>query len=120
MKQLVFGNGLMEPSLNGDKEITLRKYRQEAHDFKEGEVIIGEFKDGLDVLLQIKKDTEVKSFNDLTDEEAQEDGFKDANDAFEGLKTYYPNLQKIDLLAIIRYKIPCINGQQIVRFNAHA
>ena len=99
MKRLIFGEGLMFPTLTGEKQITLRKYRAGSHDFVKGEVIRGEFKDGLNVLLQITADTEKKPFNELTDAEAQADGFNNAEDAFNGLKDYYPDLQKTDLLA---------------------
>ncbi|MDP2910113.1 MAG: hypothetical protein Q8N69_03535, partial [bacterium] len=30
MKQLLFGKGLMKPTLAGEKKITIRKYREEA------------------------------------------------------------------------------------------
>ena len=60
MKRLIFGEGLMFPTLTGEKQITLRKYRAGSHDFVKGEVIRGEFKDGLNVLLQITADTEKK------------------------------------------------------------
>lgn len=31
MKRLVFGEGLMMPSLDGEKRFTVRKYREGAH-----------------------------------------------------------------------------------------
>lgn len=65
MKRLVFGEGLMAPSLDGNKRFTVRKYRKDAHDFMEGEVFIGEFKDGLDILLKATKNTKVAPFNEL-------------------------------------------------------
>lgn len=110
----------MSPTLTGDKQITLRRYRAGSHDFVKGEVIRGEFKDGLNILLQITADTEKKSFSDLTDEEARADGFKDAEAAFNGLKDYYPDLQKSDLLATIRYKIYEVDDVPAVSINEYA
>ncbi|MBI2635183.1 MAG: ASCH domain-containing protein [Parcubacteria group bacterium] len=120
MKRLIFGEGLMSPTLTGDKQITLRKYRTGSHDFVKGEVIRGEFKDGLNILLQVTADTEKKPFSELTNEEARADGFEDAEAAFNGLKDYYPDLQKSDLSATIRYKIVEVDGTSAVSINEYA
>ena len=66
-KRLLFGEGLMSPTLTGNKQITIRKYRAGSHDFVKGEVIRGEFKDGLSILLEITADTEKKPLSELTD-----------------------------------------------------
>ena len=120
MGRLIFGEGLMGPTLAGDKQITLRKYRAGSHDFVKGEIICGEFKDGLNILLQITADTQKKPFNELTDQETQEDGFESVEDAFSGLNDYYPDLQKTDLLAIIRFEIVKVNGVFAVSINKYA
>lgn len=118
-KRLNFSEGLMYPTILGKKQITLRKYRAGSHDFIKDEVVYGEFKDGLNILLQITADTEKKLFSELTDKEAQEDGFDDANHAFEGLKNYYPDLQKSDILAIIRYQIVKVDSCPAVIANEY-
>ncbi|MBI3308564.1 MAG: ASCH domain-containing protein [Candidatus Melainabacteria bacterium] len=120
VKRLVFGEGLMSPTLEGRKTITLRKYRPEAHDFKKGEVVVGEFKDGLDILLKITRDTEVKPISELTDEEAVLDGFDDAQAAFDALKGYYPDIAVSDELATIRFRALRYQGTPSVQFNQHA
>ena len=119
MKRLIFGEGLMFPTLAGEKQITLCKYRAGSHDFVTGEVIRGEFKDGWNILLQITADTEKKPFSELTDQEAQEDGFESAKDAFNDLKDYYPDLQWSDLLATIRYEILKTNEVPVVSVNEY-
>jgi hypothetical protein len=83
-------------------------------------VLDGEFKDGLNILLQITADTEKKPFSELKDAEAQADGFDSAGDAFNGLKDYYPDLQKTDLLATIRYEIVKVDGTPAVSINEYA
>lgn len=119
IKIVKFAEGLLAPTLTGNKEISLRKYRPEAHDLHEGEIFIGSFfEEGLDLLLQAKKDTEVKTFNDLTNEEAQADGFVDVDDAFEKMHKYYPDLVREDKLAILRYEIAKIKGMPAVKTNA--
>lgn len=119
IKTVKFAEGLLAPTLTGDKEISLRKYRPEAHDLHEGEIFIGSFfEEGLDLLLQAKQDTEVKTFNDLTDEEAQADGFTDVNDAFDKMHKYYPDLVKEDKLAILRYEVAKVQGMPAVKTNA--
>jgi hypothetical protein len=119
MKRLVFGEGLMGPSLSGEKMITLRKYRPGAHDFTQGEMVIGEFKDGLDVLLTITADTEKKPFSEITDDEARADGYKNAQEAFQGLKDYYPDLKKSDIAAKIRFEILKVTQVPVVSLNKY-
>jgi len=120
LKELLFGEGLMSPTISGDKLITLRRYRKDAHDFLKGEIVRGIFKDGLTILLRITADTEVKPFDELTDGEARQDGFADAAAAFEGLKTYYPDLKRSDLAATIRYEVFSVDGARAVEYNEHA
>lgn len=110
MKRLIFGEGLMIPTITGKKRITLRRYRPGAHDFVTGEVICGEFADGLAIPLTVTADTEKKPFSALTDEEARQGGYENAVAAFEGLKKYYPDLQKSDPLALVRYEVYKIAG----------
>lgn len=43
MRIVKFGKGLLEPTLSGEKQIILRKYREEAHRFEAGECFIGSF-----------------------------------------------------------------------------
>lgn len=117
IKIIKFGENLLVPTLTEDKKISLRKYRPEAHSLKEGEFFIGSFEDGLDIVLQATCDTEVKRFRDLIDSEAQEDNFRDAKDAINELRNYYPDLVLDDKLAIIRYEIPKTNGVPSVRIN---
>ncbi|MEK7637835.1 MAG: ASCH domain-containing protein [Patescibacteria group bacterium] len=119
MKRLIFGAGLLSPTLTGDKKMTLRRYRAGSHDFEEGEAVIGEFKDGLNLLLRITADTKKKPFSKLTDEEARADGFADAADAFENLKEYYPDLKKSDLMATICYEVFGVDGIPVVSINEH-
>jgi len=102
---LNFGEGLVWAVMYGDKRITLRRRRPEAHDFNQGDVVIGKFEEGHQLYLFITDDTEVTTFAELTDEVAREDGFNDADDALEKMIRYYPDLQPSDSLAIIRFQI---------------
>ena len=114
MKKLVFGTGHLVPTLTGKKKITLRKYRPKSHNFKKDEVIIGVFKDGWDILLRITTTTKTKTFHDLSDGEAQEDGYSDAQDAFNGLWLYFPDLKWSNSIAIIRYEVLQVNNVPVV------
>lgn len=118
--ELLFGEGLLDPTLSGEKRVTLRKYRPEAHDFQKDDEFRGKFKDGFDVWLVAIADTEVKTFQELTDDEAKEDGFLDAKDAYEGMHKYYPDLKLTDKLAIIRFDtVKGENGKYIASPNEH-
>ncbi len=116
-RSLVFAEGLLRPVFFGKKEITLRHYRPEAHDFKKGELFVGKFKDGLDIALKAKQATKVKPFSALTDREAQEDGFRDVRDAFEGMGRYYSDLTPNSELAIVRFKMATKRGLIVARPN---
>ena len=65
LPQLVFAEGLLAPTIAGDKLFTVRKYRADAHDFKKGDTVLGVFKDGMNVWLVITKDTKVCTFKSL-------------------------------------------------------
>ena len=114
---LLFGKGLLAPTLTEEKQISLRKFRQEAHDFKKGEYFIGSFKDDLDILLQATEDTEVKLFKELSPDDVISDGFEDVQDAFEKMHIYYPELTMEDKMGLIHYEIPKINGIPVVKAN---
>jgi len=120
MRKIVFEKGLMNPSLTGDRKIAIKKYQAGAHDFVKDEIVHGEFKDGLTILLCITADTKKVTFDQLTDIEAQQDDFVDAKDAFNGLKNYYPDLQKTDMAAIIFYEILSVDDNSVVSINEHA
>lgn len=119
MKRLVFGTGLMSPVIKGTKKITLRKYRAGAHDFVYNEVIVGEFMDGLSITLRITADTIKKRFSGISDQEAREDGFLDAEDAFNGLRKYYDGLTKDDVAAVIHFEVCLIENVPVVASNEH-
>ncbi len=120
VRKLVFGEGLMAPTIRGPKTATIRRYRPEAHDFKKGEVFVGEFKDGLNILMQATADTETKPVNKLGDSESRESGFKDAKDARIGLRHWYPDLKMTEMAAIIRHEVLKVNDTPVVTFNEHA
>ena len=118
MKSLRFAEGMARSVIEGTKKITLRKYRFDMHSLAANEIFIGSFADGFDFLLQATSATETKPFSELTDEEAQEDGYTDVEDALEDLKEFfYPELQPTDTLAIIRFEVLHLNSVPIIKFN---
>lgn len=120
MKRLVFGKGLMNLVLRGEKKITLRKYRPRAHDFYIREIICGEFLDGLDILLFMTDNTKTKPFSELTNEEAREDGYENVEQAFNDLKiNFYPDLSHSDTLTVIRFQVLQIHNSPVVSLNKH-
>lgn len=127
MKRLVFSNGLMSPSLDGSKSFTVRKYRAEAHNFKKGEIAIGEFMDGLDILIKITADTFKRSFRGLKHTAEVQKlglvtnlGFEFDENYFNDLKSYYPDLTWNDTGAVISFEVLKINGVPAVQHNKHA
>ena len=122
MKRLVFGEDLMEPTLDGNKRFTVRKYREVAHDFKKNDIIIGEFKDGLDILLRVTDDTFIETFKHLkrSQKTAESKGGYHFDEAyFNDLKLYYPDLTWDILGAVIQYEVLKVNGVSVVELNKY-
>lgn len=118
MKKIVFGKGLLVPTLKGEKKITIRKFRKEAHDLIAGEPFIGSFQDGLDIILIATDDTKIKLFGEITDKEALEDGYKNARNLFFIFrKDFYTDLKEENIAAIIRYEILQIDKTPVVAAN---
>lgn len=105
LKTLAFAEHFVEPVYALEKEITLRQYREGAHDFSAGEIIVGTFGERGIALLRITADTEKLPMADVPDEIAREDGFTNAADAFAGLKSYYTDLTKASTIALVRFEI---------------
>lgn len=121
MKRLVFGEGLMAASLDGSKRFTIRKYRRDAHDFSEGEIFIGEFKDGLNVLLQTTRVTLVETFRRLRQpkKDTDKNGYYFNPEYFKELKQYYPDLKWDTIGAVIFFEVLRVNGVPVVKVNQH-
>lgn len=121
-KRLIFGEGLMAPSLDGSKRFTVRKYREDSHDFVKGEVIKGEFKDGLTILLQITEDTRKGSFKNLkkTKKDLNKNGYYFDKQYFEDLANWYPDLTWDDMGAIVFFEVLKVDGVPVVSINEHA
>ena len=122
MRQLIFGEGLMWPSLDGSKRFTVRKYREGSHDFSKDEVVQGEFKDGLNILLRITEDTKKAAFKDLkkAKRDVNKNGYYFDNKYFEELKAYYPDLTWDTMGAIIFFEVLKVNDVSVVSMNEHA
>ncbi|MBI2640161.1 MAG: hypothetical protein HYW90_04740 [Candidatus Sungbacteria bacterium] len=122
MKHLVFGEGLMNPSLDGSKRFTIRKYRKGAHDFTVGEIVIGEFRDGLNILLQITDATRKATFAALRSPYEMLDavGYYFDQEYFEDLQRFYPELSGEDIGVVIFFEVLKVNGVPVVSFNEHA
>lgn len=122
MKRLIFGEGLMYPSLDGSKRFTVRKYREDSHDFTKGEVIKGEFKDGLTILLRIIEDTRKDTFQNLKKpkRDLNKNGYYFDKQYFDDLAAYYPNLTWNDRGAIVYFEILKVDSVSIVSINEHA
>ena len=104
-RKVYFGSGLLLGSLLGWMPGTIRKYRPEAHAFREGETATGVFKEEYGTVLVpmvITRNTETKPFRELTDAEVGEAGFTSRADALFSLQRFYPGLGLNDIMAILR------------------
>ncbi|MBI3632987.1 MAG: hypothetical protein HY226_01715 [Candidatus Vogelbacteria bacterium] len=121
MKRLVFGEGLMAASLDGSKRFTIRKYREGSHDFTKDEVILGEFKDGLSIVLRVTEDTLKDSFRKLqrSKKDINKNGYYFDKSYFKDLAAWYPDLNWNDIGAVICFEVLKIEGVPVVSFNEH-
>ena len=121
MKRLVFGEGLMVPSLDGSKRFTVRKYREGVHDFSKDEIVIGEFKDGFNILLHITEDTKKDTFKYLkrNKKDADKNGYYFDTEYFEDLKQFYPDLMWDTIGAVVFFEVLKVNGVSVVSLNEH-
>ena len=123
LKRLVFAEGCLNPSLDRSKRFTIRKYRQGAHDFSKDEVVVGEFKEGLDILLHVTEDTLKRPFKLLQRSKRmceKKGGHWFDDTYFEDLKSYYPDLTWDTMGAVIFFEVLKVDGVPVVQFNEHA
>lgn len=122
MKRLIFGEGLLSSSLDGSKRFTVRKYREGSHDFTKGEIIKGEFKDGLTILLHVTEDTKKGAFKDLKKpkQDIDKNGYYFDTQYFNDLVVWYPDLTWDDRGAIIFFEVLKVNGVSVVSINEYA
>ena len=104
-KTLAFAQDFVEPVYAEEKQITLRKYREGAHDFTEGELVVGTFGGRGVALLRITADTECMPLGEVPDEVAEEDGFEGTADAYRGLLNYYTDITLESTIAIVRFEL---------------
>ncbi len=122
IKRLAFAGELMVPSLDGSKRFTVRKYREGAHDFSKDEIVIGEFKGVLNILLHITADTKKGTLKSLkrNKKEINKNGYYFDAIYFEELKQYYTDLTWDTMGAIVFFEVLKVNGVSVVSVNEQA
>ena len=115
-KQLIFGEGFLFPVLSGNQKMKISKYREGVHDFTRGETVYGEFVEGLNLLLVITADTELKTINEISDEEACMSGYTNVQGMIEVVMS---TQLKSDILAINRFEVYSKKGDPAVEINEY-
>jgi hypothetical protein len=117
MKQIEFaGDNHFEGTVQGSKGNTIRRYDPSRHDLKEGELFIGKFtKAEVLLVLQATRDTDVKRFGELTEEDLEANGFSNIKEALDIMREYYPDINWNTRMGVIYYHIPEINGVPVIR-----
>lgn len=123
LKEIKFYDNLIFGIIEGVTKDALRKYIPEFHLFKKGDYALAVDTCGVTILLEITADTEVKTWFDITDEEARKRGYEDAEDLrIRFNETFYkksPIFFHTDKLAIIHFKIPEIAGNPTISMNRY-
>lgn len=104
MKSLIFAPTLIESVSTIRKPATIRLYRGEAHEFRKGEDIVGDFGPRGKHLLRVSNDTAVCYFWELTQEQLEASGFTSLSEAFDGLSDFYPSLKQDSKMAFIGFQ----------------
>jgi hypothetical protein len=104
MKTLIFAPVLIESVRTSRKPGTIRLYRGEAHEFRKGEEIVGDFGPRGHHLLRVTDDTATCEFRQLTPEQLAASGFTDLDEAFDGLSEFYPSLKQDSKMAFIGFQ----------------
>ena len=122
MKRLIFGEGLMGPSLDGSKRFTVRVYREGAHDFTKDEIIKGEFKDGLTILLRVSEDTKKAPFKNLKrpKKDLDKNGYYFDAEYLKELEAYYMGITWDTVGAVVFFEVLRVDGVPVVTINEHA
>lgn len=103
MKTLIFAPVLIESVGTSRKPGTIRLYRGEAHEFRKGEVVIGDFGPRGRHNLEVTDDTMTCQFGDLTTEQLAASDFSNLDEAFDGLSEFYPSLKWDSQMAFIGF-----------------
>jgi hypothetical protein len=104
MKTLIFAPVLIESVSTRHKPGTIRLYRGEAHEFRKGEEIVGDFGPRGLHKLRVSEDTMTCQFRELTPEQLAASGFTDLDEAFDGLSEFYPSLRWDSKMAFIGFQ----------------
>ena len=116
MKKLRFGEDFLKMVISGEKEITIRKYREDAHKFVKEEIVQGIFPEGLLILLRILENTRLTKLSGLSKDELTADGFENHTVAFRVLRNFYPDLRRTDTLGVIRFEVLKVENVPVVIF----
>lgn len=102
METLRFDPKFLERVLDGEKEITVRRGNAEKYAFREGDAVAAEFP-GRAVLLARITDMRFTTLNEVTEQEAQDDGYFDVAELMDVLREYYPDAEWTDPAVVIRF-----------------
>jgi hypothetical protein len=118
--RLLFSEGHFVAIVSGQKNMTLRLFREESHRFAKNQIVYGEFPEGISLMLEITEDTKLFTISTLPHEIAQADGYQDRVHAMGGLRRYYGSkLTAKAPLACIRFKIAEIYGEPVIKLTAN-
>ena len=100
MQSLMLIEDLFEPILRGTKHCTIRKGQRP---IESGSLLFKSTSGNLQIEVNVT-DVLVKHAGDITDEEAQKDGAKNAEDLLKNLRVFYPHLVDDDVVTIVTFE----------------
>jgi hypothetical protein len=103
MERIALADKFFELVNNGTKTSTIRyKHR----DYKTGECLFYSYTSDLTARVEIT-DVSYKTFAELTEDDAKQDGFKDLHELKSTLYDIYPNIKLKDEITKVIFKIKC-------------
>ena len=103
MQELKLASHLMGPVEIGDKKMTIRKGVREITVGTPMELVNAD--DPQDKIEVNVVGAEIRELRQVPDRVAQEDGFVDLPDLYRGLRNFYPDIDWLDKVTVIRFEL---------------
>lgn len=100
---LKLANNLFPALLSGDKRVTIRKGVRN-YTLGRATIVPTDEEGSFDFCNVFITSMATKKVRDVTDIEAQADGFQDSSDLFDGLRAYYPDLAGDDYVTLVNFE----------------
>ncbi|MBX4190345.1 hypothetical protein KW791_03575 [Candidatus Parcubacteria bacterium] len=114
--RLIFAEGLLANYLDGSPQWSFRRYSPGSHEFTKGQIIEGQFSEGIMVLLEVIEDVIIKPFKEITPAERKAWAVHypvSHKEMMRMLRRYYHDLKDTDVAALHLTRFARINDRPV-------